>query len=106
MKLPGGGFLGEAQAQTTSWGASAVPSVFAWRPRGQPVVTLAFQGPAWHVGNVPAKVWASREAQKREVFLDRVEVGVCRESPLRWRMESWVLNDGGVTPPARRLSVL
>lgn len=30
----------------------------ALRPCGQLVVMLAFQGPAWHVGNVPAKVLA------------------------------------------------
>lgn len=66
----------------TSWGVSAVPSAFAWRPRGQPVVMLAFQGPVWHVGNVPAKVLAFGKAQKREAFLDRGGVGVCTECPL------------------------
>lgn len=59
-----------------------MPSASAWRLRGQPVVKLAFQGPAWHVGNVPAKVSTFGDAQKREVFLDRGGVGVSREGSL------------------------
>ena len=48
------------------------------------MVTLAFQGLAWHVGNVPAKVLAFGDAQKREVLLSRVGVGmgICRNYPL------------------------
>ena len=48
------------------------------------MVTLAFQGLAWHVGNVPAKVLAFGDAQKREVLLSRVVVGmgICRKHPL------------------------
>ena len=48
------------------------------------MVTLAFQGLAWHLGNVPAKVLAFGDAQKREVLLSRVGVGmgICRKYPL------------------------
>lgn len=82
-----------------SWGASAVPSASAWRLRGQPVVMLAFQGPVWHVGNVPAKVLAFGKAQKREALLDWggwVSVGSVPFEGGRWRVG--VLKDEGVIP--------
>ena len=62
------------------------------------MVTLAFQGLAWHVGNVPAKVLAFGDAQKREVLLSRVGVGIgiCRNYPLLGTRLSPVQWDLGV----------
>lgn len=107
IKIPRGDFLrGGTETDvpprsqpSALWPCGSLP--LAPGPCGQPVVTLAFQGPVWHVGNVPAKVSAFAEAQKREVCLARGGVGVCRECPLCWRrMKSWGLEGGRLRHPS------
>lgn len=60
----------EAQAQRTSCAPCSRPET-SWAARGQPAVALAFQGPAWHAGNVPAKALPFGEAREGEAILDR-----------------------------------